>query len=95
MNLHLLMVNPSDTLVDWAAKADNPAGLNAPRDRPWYQLNAAPDKEVPVFTLGCKCGKEKISLKHHGCDGGSAVYIGQCPRCQVIVWTYRKATSNV
>jgi hypothetical protein len=90
MNLELRVVEPGLALVEWASKIENSTGLKLPFDRPWYQLNASPTRPVDTFKIACKCLKEHINLKKHSCEDESSVYMGQCPRCEIIVWTYGK-----
>jgi hypothetical protein len=96
MDLQLIVVNPSDNLVTWASQPTNSNVFKNPKDRPWYQLNASPSNPVSHFEIPCKCGKQKIKMTgHQCCDPNQSVYIGQCGRCEIIVWTYRKESSNV
>lgn len=91
INLQLIVTSPSNDLVEWTSQN---VKLKCPKDRPWYQLNAAPVQIVNVFPLPCKCGKQKIDMNRYDCDDKASVYIGQCSRCEIIVWTYRTGVAS-
>jgi hypothetical protein len=80
---------PSYELVRWAcAFADDP---QFPADRPWY-LAPPPPWDVSSWENLCHCGKQPVRVQRYPCDDGvRCVYLGQCSRCQSVIWTFREA----
>lgn len=77
---------PSDSLVDWAAA--NLATLRLPRDRPWLHSEQAPGETPSGFVLCCRCG-QNVRCWRWKCVGECCIWIGQCPICEAVIWTYQ------
>jgi len=81
---------PYDELIDWACEYIS--GLHAPADRPWY-LVSPPSRNVPTWEYQCHCRRVPVRVQRYQCQGGrGSVYLGQCARCQAIMWTYLAST---
>lgn len=75
---------PAYVLIDWAEENNI---VNNAYDRPWYHADP-PTSTVGFYQSPCHC-KAMVKLSGHVCDDGNGhVYIGQCKRCQAILWTY-------
>lgn len=75
---------PADVLVEWAAKI---AVVQNAKDRPWYY---AQNPKVACESYNSECNRCScpITMKRHPCEGNSAyVYMGQCSRCEKILWS--------
>ena len=80
---------PPDELVHWSCAAV--VGLHLPADRPWF-LAAAPPMCTEHWEYLCRCAKQPVRVKRHACvDEQGSIYIGQCRRCQTVIWAYREA----
>jgi hypothetical protein len=84
------LAQPKYELVEWAAQT---LQLTHPWDRLWVFIKT-PDKIQDAggnlfLTLEykCFCQKSNITLAHHLCQDSSHLYLGQCARCQKILWT--------
>ncbi|MBY0522695.1 MAG: hypothetical protein K2R98_04830 [Gemmataceae bacterium] len=85
--------SPSDELVRWASLAT--IGLHTPGDRPWY-LATPPPQDALRWEYLCACSRQHVIVRRYLCaDGEACVYIGQCLRCEAVVWAFRdlKASS--
>ena len=82
-------MNATYDLVEWVNKSTS---FVQPWDRPWTYIKSptAIEKDgALILTLQyrCLCQKANITLCHHLCDNKSHLYLGQCQRCQKILWT--------
>jgi hypothetical protein len=78
---------PSDQLVGWACASAY--GLRLPADRPWF-LAAPPPLCVEEWDYPCRCGVTTVPVRRYMCeDGKGCVYIGQCRRCETIIWSFQ------
>jgi len=79
---------PPDELVNWACEAI--ASLCLPADRPWY-LAPPPPMCSQHWEYLCRCGRQPVRVTRHACvDGQGYIYIGQCRRCQTVIWSYQQ-----
>jgi hypothetical protein len=80
-------VPPFEELVEWAC---HPAcGLHVPADRPWYAA-MPPPRDTPYWEYRCHCQRLPVRVKRYACVGGKGwIYLGQCKRCQAVVWTFQ------
>ena len=79
--------SPSDALVDWACQSA--VGVRLPADRPWFTA-PPPPTDSPYWEYPCRCRREPVRVKQYHCEGGrGSVYLGQCRRCETLIWSYR------
>lgn len=72
---------PSEAVVSWAEEASL---VKNAQDRPWYYESS------PSFKQSCRCKKKGVELTKYVCeDNAGYVYLGQCKRCQAIIWSFR------
>jgi predicted SprT family Zn-dependent metalloprotease len=77
---------PYEELIQWACRSVS--RLYMPADRPWY-LAPPPRRNVPHWEYQCHCRRQPVRVQRFQCVGGNGwIYLGQCPRCQAIVWSY-------
>lgn len=75
---------PSEAMVNWAEEVDL---VKHAQDRPWYYA------EPPIFITNtyeqsCLC-RQVVSLQKYVCeDNAGFVYVGQCTKCQAIIWSF-------
>lgn len=80
---------PDDALVDWACHAVH--SLYKPADRPWY-LAAPPLRHSPYWEYLCACHRQPVRVQRYRCVGDLCwIYLGQCCRCEAIIWTFAVA----
>lgn len=80
-------IQPSEQLVDWAAKTIDPSCW----DRPWVHLEGISISIVkPKISINCTCNfSEEVVLRRYPCvDKKEKLFIGQCKRCGLVHWTY-------
>lgn len=76
---------PAEALIDWAHQQKV---VSFALDRPWFRA------EPPIFATEayqppCRCKKESVKLQRYACeDGNGYIYVGQCARCQTIIWSF-------
>jgi hypothetical protein len=89
--LDLIENTPRDALIDWACRLDL---YTKAADRPWYQANP-PQDDISFYDIPCRCGRDLsigtyVRVKRYICeDGRGRVFLGQCGRCQSMIWSYR------
>jgi len=78
---------PTSVLVDWTCRTLT--FLVKPADRPWWYCDSPVG--FPIYWQDvCKC-KFLTNLKQYPTSDGLAFYwIGQCARCESIIWTSKK-----
>lgn len=87
MAIQLVDSIPSLVLVDWACQSLG--HLLYPADRPWYQA-PPPVLDATSWEYVCRCRREPVRVQRYRCaEGQGSVYLGQCRRCQTIIWSYR------
>jgi len=74
--------SPSDALIDWAEKLSI---VKKAKDRPWW-YSKPPGFAIESFKPLCTC-KKQVEMRQYPCEDDSYVYIGQCHRCENILWT--------
>jgi hypothetical protein len=80
---------PYEELVNWACQFID--DLHLPADRPWY-LASPPLRQVPTWEYRCHCRRWAVRVKRYACVGGKgSIYLGQCPRCQTLIWSFLAA----
>lgn len=80
---------PYDELVAWACHAIQ--HLHKPADRPWY-FAAPPPRPSPYWEYLCACRRQPVRVMRYDCtDAVGSVYLGQCSRCEAIIWTFAGA----
>jgi len=78
---------PSDALVLWACHFA--FGLQMPADRPWF-LAPPPPADVKHWEYQCHCRRGPVRVRRYLCHNRKDfLYLGQCERCQAIIWAYR------
>jgi len=93
MSMKLVDNTPSFVLVDWACASL--AQLKAPADRPWFQA-PPPAFDAASWEYQCRCKREPVRVQRYRCaEGQGSVYLGQCRRCQTVIWTYRPGENGV
>jgi hypothetical protein len=79
---------PSEEIVKWAEETNL---VKYPQDRPWYYTNP-PISIINEYKKQCRCKKKGMKpaiLNKYICeDDAGFVYVGQCPRCQAIIWSF-------
>ncbi len=79
--------SPSDALVSWACQ--HAVALRLPADRPWF-MAPPPPADVRHWEYTCRCRREPVRVRRYLCDDGQgALYLGQCRRCETVIWGYR------
>lgn len=82
---------PYDELIQWACRSV--ASLHLPADRPWYWA-PPPARNLPHWEYQCHCRRLPVRVRRYPCAGGKGwIYLGQCHRCQAIVWTFLEASA--
>jgi hypothetical protein len=78
---------PSDALVLWACRFA--VGVRLPADRPWF-MAPPPPADVKHWEYSCRCRREPVRVRRYLCHNGrDYLYLGQCRRCETIIWGYR------
>jgi len=78
---------PSDTLVDWACRCARDVRL--PADRPWF-MAPPPPTDAKHWEYSCRCRRGPVRVHRYLCnEGRDFLYLGQCPRCETVIWAYR------
>lgn len=74
---------PNDLLVEWSKSF-----INNPYDRPWFsaKLNKLANSQSSG-QYPCRCS-QKVILKRYNCEDGGWVFLGQCAKCETIIWAY-------
>lgn len=75
---------PADILIDWAAQTKI---VNHAHDRPWYHTEP-PLSATEFYQPPCRCSAAVKLLKYPCEDGAGYMYLGQCSRCQTIIWSF-------
>lgn len=76
---------PAHTLVEWVRR--NCPAIRHPWDRPWY-LAHPPPEEHPHWMWLCECYAPVLAARYREGDDPMCLYVGQCPDCQRILWTW-------
>ena len=80
----LIVKQPSDAIINWAEETNL---VRYAQDRPWYY--AQPPIHVKnEYKKQCRCRKSAILNKYICEDNAGFVYLGQCQRCQAIMWSF-------
>jgi hypothetical protein len=78
---------PPDALVTWACRFVE--GVRWAADRPWFQA-PPPALDVKHWEYRCRCLRAPVRVGRFPCDRGrDYLYLGQCPHCETIIWSYR------
>lgn len=81
---------PKEVLIEWAGNSNI---VKHAMDRPWFY------SEPPIFATEayqppCRCHKA-VKLVRYPCeDNAGYIYIGQCERCQTIIWSYLECSGK-
>lgn len=79
----MLDQHPSEALIDWAEQI---GVVKLAQDRPWFYTEP-PEVAWEHHEPKCTC-KKPVTMKKFPCeDNNGYVYIGQCGRCEKIIWT--------
>lgn len=77
---------PADALVRWA---DQMASVYCAADRPWFWA-PPPMRPAPYWEYQCRCRRGPVRVKSFpSADRCETLYLGQCQRCETLIWTYR------
>jgi hypothetical protein len=80
---------PSDALVYWACQSA--ISLKMAADRPWFQAPPPPVSGA-YWEYLCRCRREPVRVKRYPCEDGLGwLYLGQCRRCETVIWSYRQS----
>jgi hypothetical protein len=78
--------SPADSVISFTERYVS--DIQYAPDRPWYFGTPAP-QNVAHWEYGCHCSKTPVRVSRHVREGRKEVlYLGQCPRCQAVIWTY-------
>jgi hypothetical protein len=78
--------HPSYELVRWVN--ENDIGLRHALDRPWFEA-PPPDEVVGTWVYLCRCNRAAVEVTGYGREDGEGIlYLGQCPRCETILWSF-------
>ena len=82
-------IEPSNELAQWA---EGTGEFICPQDRPWYFVNMLVfNRESNHMRHKCHCEHTNVTLTRFPCeDDTQTVFIGQCARCQAIIWSCGK-----
>jgi hypothetical protein len=84
---------PSDALILWACRYAEDILL--PADRPWF-MAPPPPLNVEHWEYLCRCRREPVRVRRYLCHHGQGyLYLGQCSRCETVIWGYRHDYENL
>ena len=76
--------DPSEPILEWAASIVYNAF-----DRPWFYAEP-PLMAIEYYQPPCRCSRA-VKLHRYICDDNSSyVYLGQCQKCETIIWSYKE-----
>lgn len=95
---HLLAQQPDVEILEWAEAV----GVQNPGDRPWYLVPAILVNGNGGFPFVAPCTVCEqhgfavvFAVSAHPADNDTAwIWIGQCPRCQAIYWSYARKEAS-
>lgn len=81
---------PKDILIEWAEQSKI---VTFAKDRPWFYA------QPPLFASEfhdpiCRCHRATRLNKYPCEDGAGYIYIGQCTRCQTIIWSFLECSGK-
>lgn len=76
---------PDEALVEWSQTF-----IKSAKDRPWFSTKP-PMVAVDIFEPKCRCNITVKLVKYDCEDNAGWIYLGQCRRCETIIWSYKEA----